>query len=91
VQELEQLITDPELGNEAMEVIRAMIAGVTVTPRSNGDGIGLSGDLAQILSICRGVKKRNARAISGAGRLDDFDYDVSVVAGIGFEPMTFRL
>jgi DNA invertase Pin-like site-specific DNA recombinase len=80
VGELEQLLADPALGMEAMDLIRSMITNIIVTPKADGTGVelDLSGDLAQILQICSGgTQKQNAQAV-GAGRLGS-SYEVSVL------------
>jgi site-specific DNA recombinase len=93
VAELEELLADPELGSEAMDLIRSMIADITVTPREDGDGVNLdlSGDLARILHLCSTSTMQNAQAVAGSGRFGVSAYAVSLVAGRGFEPLTFRL
>ena len=89
---LEKLL-DPELGSEAMDLIRSMITGITVVPRQDTGGVDLelAGDLARILHLCGTSTMQNAQAIAGSGRLGVSAYEVSVVAGRGFEPLTFRL
>ncbi len=62
-------------------------------PRSDGDGVHLefAGDLARILLLCSTGTMQNAQAVAGSGRVGVDAYQVSVVAGRGFEPLTFRL
>jgi site-specific DNA recombinase len=93
VADLEKLLVDPELGSEAMDLIRSMITGITVVPREDAEGVHLelAGDLARILHLCSTSSMQNAQAVAGAGRLGVSAYQVSVVAGRGFEPLTFRL
>ena len=92
VADLEKLLADPELGSEAMDLIRSMITQIKVVPRERADGVHLelSGDLARILHLCNTSSMQNAQAVAGSGRLS-VSYEVSVVAGRGFEPLTFRL
>jgi hypothetical protein len=92
VADLEQLLFDPELGSEAMDLIRSMITEIRVVPREGAEGVDLelAGDLARILHLCSTSSMQNAQAVGGAGRLGT-SYEVSVVAGRGFEPLTFRL
>ena len=75
-----------------MEAIRAMITQIVLTPGVEGGMEAvLEGDLARILVICAGSERRYARRVKG-GRLTDVSgSQVSVVAGAGFEPATFRL
>ena len=84
VADLEQLLADPELGSEAMDLIRSMITQITVVPRDGVDGVDLelAGDLARILHLCStSTMNQNAQAVGGAGRLGVSSYGVSVVAG----------
>jgi site-specific DNA recombinase len=88
VEDLEKLLTDPELAAEAMDAIAALIRRVVLTPRADAPGLDavLHGDLAEILALCDGAGPNDRRpAVGTAGR------QVSVVAGAGFEPATFRL
>ena len=86
VAELEAVLDGPDR-SEAMGVIRSMIERVDLHPRAGGKGLdaALYGDLANILAACAGAKTAEAPAISRAG------LQLSVVAGTGFEPVTFRL
>ena len=88
---LEQALADPEIKAEAMEIVRSMIEGITLTPGEGGElDVALQGDLARILQLCEagaGKDERPGTGVPGrhaSGRL-------SVVAGVGFEPTTFRL
>ena len=82
VADLEKLLLDPELGSEAMDLIRSMITGITVVPREDAEGVHLelAGDLARILHLCSTSSMQNAQAVAGAGRFN-VSYKVSVVAG----------
>ena len=92
VADLERVLLDPELGSEAMDLIRSMITEIKIVPREDAEGVHLelAGDLARILHLCSTGSRQNAQAV-GAGRLGASSYEVSVVAGRGFEPLTFRL
>jgi hypothetical protein len=82
VEELEAVLADPELGPEAMDAIRAMIAKIVLTPGVDGGMEAmLEGDLARILTICAGAAERtNARLVGGrSGGVHASQ--VSVVAG----------
>ncbi|MCK1699926.1 recombinase family protein [Bradyrhizobium sp. 146] len=74
---------------EAAEVCRTLIDRVTLVPDGEQLAIILRGDLAAILRFAAG--KKNPDFLSEAGALDGLLSQASVVAGIGFEPMTFRL
>ena len=74
---------------EAAEVFRTLVDRVTLLPDGNELRIVLRGDLAAILSFAAGKKKPDL--LSEAGLPGDLVSPGSVVAGTGFEPMTFRL
>ena len=97
---LEASLNAPGIRAEASGVLRGLIERVTLTPdAASPDGLAaaLHGDLAQILSLAMPATARS----HGANILDlrvkrqtgTFvpESQLSVVAGIGFEPMTFRL
>jgi site-specific DNA recombinase len=75
-------------------LIRKLVDKIVLTPNdANGLSIDLYGDLAGILKvsvgkILPGGKKRAAS--EGYSEAADLQ-QVKLVAGIGFEPMTFRL
>ena len=87
VAELEQALADPAIKAEAAEIIRSQIERITLTPNDQGGlEVELYGDLARILQFCEaGEHKRERPGRGGPGR------GLSVVAGAGFEPATFRL
>jgi site-specific DNA recombinase len=85
---LEQALADPEIKAEAAEIVRGQIERITLTPNAEGGGLEvvLQGDLARILQLCEGGSSKDKRPgtdVPGRG--------LSVVAGAGFEPATFRL
>ena len=82
---VESVLTGPD-ATQAMDLIRSMIERVVLRPKALGKGLDLElyGELANILAACAGAKMQNAPGSKASGRL-------SVVAGTGFEPVTFRL
>jgi site-specific DNA recombinase len=84
---LEQALADPAIKAEAAEIIRSQIERITLTPHAEGGlEVQLHGDLAQILEFCEAGQHKHQRPGTGVpGR------GLSVVAGAGFEPATFRL
>jgi DNA invertase Pin-like site-specific DNA recombinase len=84
---LEQALANPLDKTEAMEIVRSQIERITLTPNAEGSlDIHLCGDLAHILQWCEagpGKSERPGTGVPGRG--------LSVVAGAGFEPATFRL
>ena len=85
VGELRTLLVSTETRTQAMESIRSLIQRIEVFPgkrRGNPDVI-LVGALAQILAFGQ-TRTSTATSLEDDGR-------VLVVAGVGFEPTTFRL
>jgi site-specific DNA recombinase len=88
VARLEEALNKPDVRAEAAEILRSLIDRIVLRPRSEGDGMAaeLVGDLAAILAMCASGGSKDKRPGSGGpGR------QLSVVAGRGFEPLTFRL
>ena len=89
VAELEVALNDDSIKAEAGDVLRTLIDRLVLTPAANApDGIDaqLHGDLAAILALTNADgRKQKLPAVGVAGSL------LSVVAGVGFEPTTFRL
>jgi len=70
----------------AAEVIRSLVSAIILTPVDGVLQVELHGDLAGILTIAAsGREKSPSSGEAGSSS------QVKMVAGIGFEPMTFRL
>lgn len=67
----------------AAEILRSLVSAIVLTPDDTGLAIDVEGDLAGILAVATNTKSPAAIA---TGCLQ-----VSLVAGTGFEPVTFRL
>ena len=67
VEELEKLLTDPELAAEAMDAITALIRRVVLTPRADAPGLDamLHSDLAEILALCSEATPNDKRPAVG--------------------------
>ena len=78
-----------ETKTEAAERLRTLVSHITLQPADGELAIILRGDLAAILQFA--AYKKNATVHPDSGVLDAFVSQASLVAGIGFEPMTFRL
>jgi DNA invertase Pin-like site-specific DNA recombinase len=85
VAKLAAVLRSDENRAEAADLLRSLIDRIELTPNSDGKlDIDLFGDLAGILGL----------AANKNGPLDESDpslKQVKLVAGIGFEPMAFRL
>ena len=97
-------LAESEGMEEAREALRGLIEKVVLIPREEGSGltIQLHGALASLLMLATGASTHQvARMASGAqnaksSAVAEFqDYDIIdklvLVAGVGFEPTTFRL
>ena len=80
VEELSQTLADPEIRPAALETIRGLIQSVTIHETDSGVRIELDGAIIALV----GLAQPGAEAILDRG-------SVKVVAGVGFEPTTFRL
>lgn len=77
-------------------MLRSLIDRIVLTPKPCGKeyAIDLHGDLAGILSLAAGKTNKigeNDPMVQQVRDMNDLEYDESVtmVAGAGFEPMTF--
>ncbi|MFB6261335.1 MAG: recombinase zinc beta ribbon domain-containing protein [Thiohalorhabdaceae bacterium] len=87
VAQLHDALQDPDEGQHALEVLRGLIERVEISPDASGEGleIELVGAIAQMVETAlQGQHEKAALSGRAAG-------SVKVVAGVGFEPTTFRL
>jgi site-specific DNA recombinase len=82
-------LNDDEGMPQAAEVLRTLIDQILLVPDDRNLAIALRGDLAAILTFASNKKRPDL--LSKAGLSGDFLSPVSLVAGTGFEPVTFRL
>jgi len=80
VEELSVTLADPDIRQPALETIRGLITSVTVHEEQDGVRIDLEGAITALV----GLAQPGAEAVLSGG-------SVKVVAGVGFEPTTFRL
>ncbi len=73
----------------AVQILRSLIEQVTLMPDNGELAIILRDDLGAILRFAAG--KKNPDFLSEAEALDNLLSQGSLVAGVGFEPTTFRL
>ena len=74
---------------EAADILRGLIDKIVLSPMTGARGCSITvhGDLATILAFCEtggAQKEKGSNAIASEPK-------ISVVAGVGFEPTTFRL
>ena len=82
---LEQELADPEVAADAKSLLRSMISAIVVTPGAKRGEVELElqGELAGVLALAQGKQNEDGTMLSRV--------QLSVVAGVGFEPTTFRL
>ncbi|MCX2562300.1 recombinase family protein [Acetobacter farinalis] len=76
-------------GTQTIEAIRSLITRIRLIPENGELAIFLEGDLAAMLGFA--TNKKNATHHPDTGVLNKFLVQDSLVAGTGFEPVTFRL
>ncbi|MGB3409309.1 MAG: recombinase zinc beta ribbon domain-containing protein [Jannaschia sp.] len=82
VAKLAEALNAPNTKSEAAEILRSLLSDIRLTPDGGKMCIELVGELAGLLTL---GKNKNARSTAAAGG------SVTMVAGVGFEPTTFRL
>jgi site-specific DNA recombinase len=82
VASLQDALTDPATQTEALEILRGLIERASVRTRENAFEIELVGEIANMVQLSAGSESLGK---------DPYRSSVKVVAGVGFEPPTFRL
>ena len=82
VADLQTALADPATHTEALEILRALIERVEVRPAEDGFAIELIGEIANMVTFSAGAESVTK---------EPYRSSVKVVAGRGFEPLTFRL
>jgi site-specific DNA recombinase len=85
VEQLQHSLNHPEIRDEAVQILRGLIESVSIRPAKDGLEIEIVGEIAKMIELGIGPNKKQASIDERMAR------SVKVVAGIGFEPMTFRL
>ena len=84
---LAEALNAPDTVAEAAEIMRGLIDRIILTPQGDALRAELHGDLAVLARFAQG-KEGRAESTGDSG---DSALRLSVVAGVGFEPTTFRL
>ena len=87
VTELAVTLADPDIRTAALEAVRGLITRVTVQSGDDGLNLELDGALTAMIGLAQSDKSQpnewlDSKAVASS---------VKVVAGTGFEPVTFRL
>jgi site-specific DNA recombinase len=72
--------------SQAREMVRGLVEAIVLVPEEGRLRVQVRGELAAILSLSSAPNTKGADISAGA-----LSEQVKMVAGIGFEPMTFRL
>ena len=93
VERLAEALNRPEDRDEAADAIRSLIERVTLTPGTKrGEvNITLHGEFGAILQWLGASASRRNDDIPGSCEAGTLGMSVKMVAGTGFEPVTFRL
>ena len=86
---MHEAFTDETTRTEATELLRGLIDRVLLHLGEHGIEFELVGDIAAMVEIT--LPKDGTAARDGAAVSETFRRSVKVVAGRGFEPLTFRL
>ncbi|WP_138936580.1 zinc ribbon domain-containing protein [Roseovarius arcticus] len=84
-------LQNPDGMLEAKEALRGLIDRIVFQPSPTGGklGIHLEGALAALLTLSSGAKRQ--KGLSGKTQAFEDIEELALVAGVGFEPTTFRL
>jgi site-specific DNA recombinase len=82
VAELAAALAEPGTRSEAAEALRDLIDEIKITPEGDGNAVELVGELAALL---------HAGGSKNAASIKEAAHSGLLVAGRGFEPLTFRL
>ena len=85
VERLQDALSHPEIRDEAVQILRGLVERVSIRRTKTWLEVEIVGEIAKMVEL--GIENPTKR-----GSLDEkAARSVKVVAGIGFEPMTFRL
>ena len=90
VARLEAALDTDDTRAGAADILRVLFDRIVLTPSADGLAVELHGDLFAVLALCEEARcggKRTSK-LPGTGVPGSLP---SVVAGVGFEPTTFRL
>ncbi len=87
---LADALTREDTRDNAAEIIRSLVSAIVLTPEDGKLAITLQGDLAAMLSHAAHNKKPSTPG-GEAGLIAAIGSQSTWVAGVGFEPTTFRL
>ena len=92
IKNLHEALNAQDSRTEAAEILRGIIERINVTPLGRGSfEIDLTGDIVNMIEFAESGTQTEKAASKEAAIPDVYRSSVKVVAGVGFEPTTFRL
>jgi len=91
VEDLHSSLNSPDTRTEAAEVLRDLIEVIKVRNLDKGFEMELVGEIANMVELAQTAAHKGKAASKEAANLQKYRSSVKVVAGVGFEPTTFRL
>ncbi len=86
VERLQHALNDPEIRDEAIQVLRGLLESVVIAPAETGFEVEIVGEIAHMIEMSMDEGKKKGPVLN-----ERMARSVKVVAGVGFEPTTFRL
>ena len=83
VYDLRALLNKPDCKQEAVTALRKLMDRIDLVPSEGGLSIDIVGNLAAMLQLTMPNMQKTASK--------EMAFAISLVAGVGFEPTTFRL
>ena len=79
VEQLQEALEDPEIRDEAIQILRSLLESIVVAPVEGGFEVEIVGEIAQMIKIGLGKGKKNGPVLN-----ERMARSVKVVAGAGF-------
>jgi site-specific DNA recombinase len=91
VEALQTSLNDANSRTESAEILRSLVESIKVRNVEGGFEIELVGEIVNMIGAAQTSPHNAKTAAREAAAIKHYASSVKVVAGIGFEPMTFRL
>jgi len=92
IEHLREALNTPDSRTEAAEILREIIVRIDIRPLGRGTfEMDLVGDIVNMMELVETAPQTKTAASYEAAVPDVYRSSVKVVAGVGFEPTTFRL
>ncbi len=91
VEHLHDSLDQEDTKTEAAEILRSLVEHINVRNTDEGFEIELEGQIVNMIQAAQSLAHKGKTASNKAASLKNHQSSVKVVAGVGFEPTTFRL